>query len=186
MWEDRANAAFRYTGVETARVAIPYPLFTGGTATTSTPTTASGRIGAVVLTTALELDNITYNASIAGSANAVERIALYTMDGGTLLVNVTDAVGANTGERVVAVSPSVLLLPAMYYIFFCLSSGTTSPDVSTWASTASIFLAGASGEPDIEGAIDITGGAAPTTFTVTAITTPGVNATLMSRWDGTG
>ena len=185
MWESSLGA-FRYTGIEKARVLFPRAITpeTGALAA-QIPSAIEANVGAVVIECAIEANVFSYNASGAGSANAVTRFVLFSLDGATQLFNLTDAVGAATGVRTITISPVVFLFPGIYYIFDCLSSGTTSPLMSHWTTTNGPFNAGGTGEPDIEGVLTITAGAAPTTLDPTALTTPAVDRTLCFRLDGT-
>ena len=184
MWESSLGA-FRYTGVEKARVLIPQPLMPEtGALTAQVPDATNANVGAVRIDAAIEVSLFSYRATVAGSANAVTRFALYSVDGATQFFNVTDAVGAGTGTREVTISPTVFLFPGIYYILDCLSSGTTSPQMSHWT-TSDVLVTGGTGEPDLEGLLTITGGAAPATIDPTALTTPASNRTLLFRLDGT-
>ena len=185
MWESGLGA-FKYTGIEKARMLIPLPFEpTTGAFTSQGPSAIEANVGAVLIPCAIEANVFTYNVGTVGSANAVERFVLFSVDGATQLFNITDAVGAASGLRTITISPSVLIFPGIYYIFDCLSSGTTSPLTSHWTTTNGPFNAGGTGEPDIEGVLTITGGAAPTTLDPTALTTPAVDRTLCFRLDGT-
>ena len=186
MWDDRINATFRYSGVEKARAFRPAPLspiVTG--VSTFAATTATAGVGGIIVPCPIELVSFTYNQTVAGSANAVMRYSLYTVDGATQIFNVTDAVGdlASPVERTVTLVVPLWIPPGIYYMLFCLSSGTTAPTINTYTTNA-LFVAGGAGEPDLEANFDVTGGAAPATIDPTALTTPFANSTLVMRWDG--
>ena len=185
MWESSLGA-YRYTGIEKARMLIPLPFEpTTGAFTAQGPSATEGNVGAVLIPCAIEASVFSYNATTAGTANAVTRFVLFSVDGATQLFNLTEAIGAATGVRTITISPVVFLFPGIYYIFDCLSSGTTAPGMSHWTTTNNPFIAGGTGEPDLEGVLTITGGAAPTTLDPTALTTPAVDRTLCFRLDGT-
>jgi len=181
-WID--DGGFKYMAPEKIRVLVPLPMNTmngAGLSTSGASTTTAG-LGLVNVPAPIEVNRISYNVTVAGSANAVMRFAIYSEDGQQKIIDVTDAVGAATGVRTFTFT-AAWLGPGNYYILFCLSSGDTGPTVNTYT-TRDEWPTGAAGEPDVEGNHTVVGGAAPATFDPTAITTPFRNSTLYCRLDG--
>ncbi len=171
-------------GLRRARVLVPKTVqpFDGSTAATATPTTTSALVGLVELQSPIIADRITYFGNGGGSNPAVVRLALYNEDGKRKLRDVTDAVNnAAAAERSVTFA-RIHLPPGNYYILACLSSGATSPPFVVY-NTSTVFTTGASGEPDIEGNLTITGGAAPATFDPTVLSVA-ADRTAVFRLDG--
>jgi len=133
----------------------------------------------------MELTRLSYRVTVAGAnADNVMRFAIYSEDGQQKFLDVTHAVGTGTGEQTVTFA-AVWLGPGNYYLLACLSSGTApGPTFICWTTDDTVFVAGAAGEPDVEGNHTVVGGAAPATFDPTAITTPFRNSTLYCRLDG--
>lgn len=129
------------------------------------PTDTTGIVGMTHIDSPIEITKVTYRHLGGGTAGGTVRIALYSEDGQTRFFNVTDAVGATAaGDRTVAVSQQVL--PAgNYYIFYCRTTATAIPAILCYQTLSVGILAAPTGsEHRIEGALIITGGAAPTTF----------------------
>jgi hypothetical protein len=127
---------------------------------------------------------IQYYLSAGGGANSVVRIALYTEDGQTKLIDVTDACGAATGIRSIAVA-SVTLEPDNYYSAIMHSVYQTSAK-QFYRYTVDITFAPSYGtEPDLSGTIVIVGGVAPATFDPTALAGTGGNHAPLLRFLGT-
>jgi len=173
-WRD--NAGKESSGTMRARTLTPKAVsgMIGGAATAVLPTTTSSFVGLVTLECAISVKTLSYSVSAdAVGAGQVVRLAVYDESGQNKLIDVTDAVGTNTGVRDVTVSPSVVLPAGNYYFFICSSvnAATTNSTVKL-QSTESTFITGAASEPDLEGALTISGGTAPATFDPTAITTP--------------
>ena len=182
LWRD-ANGRWEPTSILAAVLLPQTPLsFDGGTAASAAPTTTSALVGLVRVHSPIVANRVTYFPIGSGSANAVMRLALYREDGGLKLFDVTNAVGdAASGEQTETFT-AVFLPPGNYYIFACLASGTTSPAIIVF-NTSTAFVAGASGEPDIQGDLTVTAGAAPATFDPTGLTT-GEDKTIAFRLDG--
>jgi len=157
-----------------------------GGLSSSIPSATAARVGRIILDQPINAIQFTYRHNGAGSGSPVLRFALYNESGSQRLFNKThDASGA---AFIYAVSLGThLWLPAgHYYLLCCLSSGTTSPAVSTWATVApgTIGAAPDANTPDLEGTRTISGGAAPATFDPAAITTPTESQTPVIRLDG--
>lgn len=157
----------------------------GGLVAGTAVSTTSAFVGLITVTAPINLDTITYNVALAGGhANNVIRIALYSEDGQTRLVDETDAVGVATGLRVVTLGADVLLPPGNYYAFMCYESGTGTGPTPTLQGTQAFFHTGGGSEPDLDGRLTVTAGAAPTTFDPNAITTPSASVVPYFRFDG--
>lgn len=169
-----------------ANVVIPQTIlpYDGSAVALATPTATAAVVGLVFVKAAIVANRISWIPLNAGHSTAVERFALYRADGQLKLFDVTDAVGASTGERSVTFD-AVFLSPGNYYIFFCLASGTTSPDVIVY-NTGTTFAGGpTSAEADVQGDLTVTGGAAPDTFDPTAIwSVSDEDKTLAFKLDG--
>ncbi len=129
-------------------------------------TNTVGRVGIFTNPTPFRLKKIVYNVEVAGSADAVVRLALYRAGGPFNLpeTDITDAVGTATGVRVVTLPSLFFLAPGQYYIFITLSSGTTGPTVSMWQSSTGVTLfrdVNATDDRVQEGTVVVTAGAAP-------------------------
>lgn len=183
-WKDQDGDL--YAPPREAMVVIPRPVDeTGAIAGGGTTlTTTNAEVQLVCISVPITIDELQYIVSDAGSnADNVVRLAMYSEDGQTRIFNVTDAVGTGTGTRTVSVT-AVTIAPGNYYTFFCLSSGTVAgPALNRYTTNAS-FVTGGAGENDLGGDLTITGGAAPSTFDPTAITTPGGGRGLVLRLDG--
>ncbi len=175
-----------YMAIRESAVLVPQPINgSGGLVTGSEVSKTSAFIGLVTVETPITLDTITYNITIAGAdADNTIRIAVYSEDGQTRLVDETDNLGTATGLRVVTLGADVLLPPGNYYTFMCYESGTGTGPTPTLMGTEAFFDTGGSGEPDLVGLLTVTAGAAPTTFDPTAITTPAANNVPYFRFDG--
>jgi hypothetical protein len=153
---------------------IPLPVepivgASAGVALAANNTTA--HLGVVYIPRPLTLDFIQYNVSGAsGGAPSVVRIALYTEDGQTQIFNVTDAVGANTGIRTVAMT-DVAIEAGNYILFICHSTYDTSGKLITRFTYDTTLQTHVAAEPDLSGTLTIAGGAAPATIDPTAFTT---------------
>ena len=155
----------------------------GSTATAATPTQTLAFVGLVELQAPILADRITYFPNGGGSDPAVVRLALYSEDGQQKLIDVTDAVANAAGATRSITFTSVQLSLGNYYILACLSSGATSPALIVFT-TGTAFSAGASGEPDVEGHITISGGVAPATFDPTTLSAAHEDKTIVFRLDG--
>ena len=134
--------------------------------------TTAGKVGLFNVLHPIKLKRAVYNVGVAGTSDAVVRIAVYRADG-TLITNAngTDAVGTATGVRTVTFTTSVILEPGQYYLFICLSAGTTGPQVTVWTSAGFVIFRAVNATDDRiwEGTVVVTAGAAPSPLgTVTA------------------
>ncbi len=184
VWKDEASDL--YIPTREAAALVPQAVDgSGGLVAGTAVSTTSAFVGLITVTAPITLDTITYNAALAGAnADNKVRIALYTEDGQTLLVDEVDSVGTATGLRVVTLGTDVLLHPGNYYAFMCYESGTGTGPTPTLMGTQAIFETGGAGEPDLGGRLTVAGGVAPATFDPTAITTPGANVVPYFRFDG--
>ncbi len=175
-----------YSAPREAVVLTPQPVDgTGATITGGTLVTTSASVYLIHVPTPITVNVLSYNVGTGGSnADNVVRVALYSEDGQTRIINVTDAVGTASGVRTISVTATVLA-PGNYYIFICMSSGTVAGPAPTYLNTQGLFETGGASEPDLGGALTVTGGAAPATFDPTAVTTPTDSVCLATRLDGT-
>lgn len=129
--------------------------------------TTVGHIGRFSIRERLVFRKWSYVVGVAGSADAVLRFAIYSGDGQTKLLDATHAVGSATGPQTVdeGGGNEVTLEPGDYYVFVCMSSGTTGPQLKEWSTTTQDLLNQnvPSGEPVFEGTVSVTSGAAPAT-----------------------
>ena len=168
-----------------AKVLLPQtPLsFDGGTAATVTPTTTTAAVGLVRVDSAIVADRITYFPLGSGANPTSMRLALYREDGQLKHFDVTNAVNdAASGEQTETFE-AVFLSPGNYYILCCVASGGLGPAVVVF-NTGTAFVAGASGEPDIQGNLTVTAGAAPDTFDPTSLSSGFEDKTIAFRLDG--
>jgi hypothetical protein len=153
-----------------ARALTPYPSQPFGSAQTNVllPAVGTGGIvGHVIVPVPIKISNLRYSVQAAGSggsSTATVRCVIYTSDGQSKLVDVTDAVNTNSGVRSVSVSPNYVLEPGDYFLGIGLSATTltTQPTIVFFA-LLDIFQEG-SGAIDLEGTMTWTSGAAPSTF----------------------
>ena len=182
LWESNLGER-KYSGVERISALMPFPSSFSNAIGSNTVTATSANVGQLIFPCPIDVLSFSYNIGGAGNADSVMRFSLYTVDGATQIFNVTDASAAATGVRTVSISPNQYLAAGPYYMLYCLSSGSTAPAISIHG-TNGAFATGASGQPDLEGVLTVSGGAAPATIDPTALTTPGSERTLWCRFDG--
>jgi len=183
-WRD--DAGFTFMAAEKIRMCIPKPmLYTSGSGAGFGASTTTAAVGLVNIPAPMEITRLSYRVTVAGAnADNTMRFAIYSEDGQQKLLDVTHNVGTATGEQTVTFA-AIWLGPGNYYLLACMASGTgAGPTFACWTTDDTVFVAGAGGEPDIEGNHTVVGGAAPATFDPTAITTPFRNSTLYCRLDG--
>jgi hypothetical protein len=137
-----------------------------------TLTTTTGNYGLVMVRAALSVVRVSFQVATAGPAGATARIALYSVDGQTKLIDGTAAV-TTLGQKTFTFS-AVALDPGYYYAFACRTDGGGAPAPQI-ASYASDFTNTPSGGPtasliDIAGTLGVTAGAAPANFDPTSLT----------------
>lgn len=148
------------------------------------PTNISAIVGLTHIDSPIEITKVTYRHLGGGTAAATVRVALYSEDGQTRFFNVTDAVGAAAaGDRTVAV-PQQVLPAGDYYIFFCQTVTAIPPILCYQTLSVGILAAPTGSEYEIEGALIIAGGAAPTTFSPTGDIGAADARTGLYRLDG--
>lgn len=154
------------------------PLPTGGT---------TAWVGAVEVVAPISVNSINWRVALASvGAGQVVRIALYTSTGATNVLDVTDAVGIGTGLREVAVSPSVVLQPGIYYVLICSSTDAASSNVGPvcW-NIVSAWHTSTAGAPRLTGTYTIVAGAAPATIDPTLITSGAARTLAVSLYGET-
>jgi hypothetical protein len=103
-----------------------------------------------------------------GAAGSIIRIAVYTEDGQTKIIDVTDAVGTTVDiQRVVDVAPDLAVEAGNYIILICHSVySTTAKTVMRYTYDTTLLLYDATPDADLSGTYTIAGGAAPATITI--------------------
>ncbi len=157
--------------------------YDGVNAQSTTPSTTAAIVGLVCLTSSIVANRITYFPTGSGADPTVMRLALYREDGQLKLFDVLNEVDdAASGEQTETFK-AVFLSPGNYYIFCCVASGGVGPAIIVF-NTGTAFVAGASGEPDIQGSFTVTSGVAPATFDPTALSSGFADKTIAFRLDG--
>jgi len=150
---------------------VPHGVFSRATGNLSL-TNILGNFGLVAVRTSILVARLAFQATTAGDAAAVVRIALYPLDGQTKLIDGTAATTGG-GTKNFTCSP-ILLDPGYYYAFACRSdaNGGVAPQIASYATGFSNApVAGPSASLiDIMGTLAVTGGAAPTNFDPTGLT----------------
>jgi hypothetical protein len=132
----------------------------------------TAHLGVIGVTRPVIIKSIQYNISAAGGgATSTIRIALYTEDGQTKLIDVVDACGANVGVRTVDVNPDLAIEAGNYIVLICHGVYNTSAKAVTRYAYDTTLQAHVAAEPDLSGTLTIAGGAAPATIDPTAFTT---------------
>ncbi|HUV73874.1 MAG TPA: hypothetical protein VMW79_06170 [Anaerolineae bacterium] len=157
-----------------ARSSLPQPVeavvgASAAIALAANNTTA--HLGVIYVPRPITVASILYNIGAGGGATSAVRIALYTEDGQTRLINVTDVCGAGTGVRTVDVDPDLDVEVGNYIILICHSVYATSAKTITRYTYDITLQAHIATEPDLSGTLTIVGGAAPATVDPEAFTT---------------
>ena len=130
-------------------------------------------VGHVVVPEGISVKEIVYNVSAAAvGAGAIIRVAVYSEDGARKLIDVTEATGTNSGNRAIAISPSVLLPGRAYYACILLQTlaATTQPTILMHATDSTFNTTPTASQPVLGGTLVISGGIPPATIDPTAIT----------------
>lgn len=145
--------------------------------------TTTGEVGMIECTAQIDVARIAIAISTAGAAGATVRIAIYSLDGQTKLIDITVA-ATSTGEINGAVSPAVLLAPGLYYVFHCRAdaSGGTNPTIRTYGVGVGLPHQPAGSLAVTSGTLVVVAGAAPANFDPTTLT-PSASRCLMLRLD---
>jgi len=138
----------------------------------------SAFIGLVEVPGQIAVASITFRfGTQVGSVGSLGRIAVYSFDGQTKLIDITFAGNQTASTDVnVPVSPTVTLPAGYYYVLVCRgnTTGVLPPSARLYTtllgSTANSVLAGPTApNQDIMGTLVITAGAAPTTIDPTGL-----------------
>jgi len=167
---------------------IPEPVepvtgVSAGVALAANNTTA--HLGVVRIPRPITTTRILYNISAAGGgATSAVRITLYSEDGQTIIFNVTDVCGANTGIRPIDIAATIEA--GNYILLICHSVYNTSAKVITrFVYDVTFCSADYAGYADLSGTLTIAGGAAPATIDPTAFTTVAAALIPVVRFLGT-
>jgi hypothetical protein len=140
----------------------------------------TAEITAVEILESISVARITVgvNAAIASSS---ARIAYYSSDGQTKLIDVTITT-TSTGQASATLSP-VILLPGVYLVLACQATGGAGLRLDQWQSSDQLKAGITSSLLDTMGTIAISGGAAPSNFDPTSLTTGLQNTIAAHRLD---
>lgn len=146
-----------------------------------------GHVGRFSVRERLVFRKWSYIVGVAGNADCTIRFAIYSSDGQTILLDDTHAVADATGPQTIDLGGGneVTLEPGDYYVFVCMSAGTTGPQLKEWSTTTQDLLNAnvPSSEPVFEGTVVVSGGAAPTTIDTDGDITGSAVKTTFCRLD---
>jgi len=152
---------------------LPVEAVVGASAAVALPANDDlAHLGVIIVPRPITVKDIQYNIGAGGGANAIVRLALYTEDGQTKLIDVTDACGANTGVRTFAITPDLALEAGNYIIWIAHSVYHTSAKTVYRYTYDTTLEAHVAGEADLSGTLTIAGGIgeAPATITIDGFT----------------
>jgi hypothetical protein len=124
--------------------------------------TTTANIGLLEVITQISVARISIGVSTAGAAGATIRIAIYSYDGTTKLIDVTIAAAAQ-GEKSTTLA-AVVLPPGYYWVLSCRAdaNGGTSPTIRVYSAVTALPALGVTAAlVDVYGFLTITGGNAP-------------------------
>lgn len=170
-----------------ARSAFPQPLgaLVGASAAVllaANDTTA--HLGVIYLPRPMTVSKLIYDIGGGGGANSEIRIALYTEDGQTQLMDEVDACGANNGVRTVDVAPDLDVEMGNYIILICHAVYHTSAKTVYRFTEEPLLATHIADQPDMGGTLTIAGGAAPATVDPDAFTTVALEKIPVVRFMG--
>ena len=133
--------------------------------------TTVGILGRFRLSHRLTFKKWSYIVGVAGSANCVISLGIFSGDGATQFVDEDHAVGSSTGPQTVTMGAAISLPPGDYYVLVTMSSGTTGSQLKHWDTGVQDLINTnvPASEPVYEGTVTVTGGAVPATIDPTAI-----------------
>ncbi|MBI5573493.1 MAG: hypothetical protein HY919_02935 [Elusimicrobia bacterium] len=167
-----------FSGAAKSKFAIPFAVVVPNAAASSfiqsfnTPTDISMKIGAVVLTTAITVNKISFHSPSVGTTGTMD-ITVYDSEGNqkftVTTANIVSGSGAAGVNSTVLASP-ITLDTGIYYVGFNTNSAATTASVSQWDSDEASGAAaesldkGVVNEPKMQGTIAITSGTPPSSI----------------------
>jgi hypothetical protein len=140
-----------------------------GVTTIALPAVGTAFVGVVYQPFQIIVAQLRYYIQVAGiTGTCTIRCVVYSQDGQTKYIDVTEAANTNVGVRPIAVG-TITLPIGDYYLAVGLSASTlvTLPSLANW-NTNDLFNDGGATYPDCCGTMVWTAGAAPATFDPTA------------------
>jgi len=155
---------------------IPLPVepLTAASASIALPANDDlAHLGVITVPLSITVKSLQYYVSAGGGATTAIRIAIYTEDGATKVIDVVDACGACAASiRTVDVVPDTVLTPGNYIVWIGHSVYSTSAKSVIRFTYDVTFNPHVANEPDLSGTLTIAGGlgAAPATIDIDAFT----------------
>jgi hypothetical protein len=156
--------------LDSALALVPEPVWLVSDATTRVLTNSVGLVTLTKIYAPIDVVRLTIPVStIVASSSA--RVAVYSADGATKLIDTTIATTTPAGAKTTTVS-STPLTPGYYWMFICRNdAGGGSPAVRVWTlGPTNLNAHPTAGLADLSGTVAVTSGAAPSSITIDALT----------------
>jgi len=157
----------------TSMLPLPVEAIVGASAAVALPANDDlAHLGVIIVPRPITVKDIQYNIGAGGGATSAVRLAIYTEDGQTKIIDVVDVCGANTGIRTWAIAPDLLVEAGNYIIWIGHSVYATSAKTIYRYTYDTTLQAHVAGEADLSGTLTIAGGIgeAPATITIDGFT----------------